>query len=106
VAFSKDVVDRVWQHARVMTDLDPQTWRKDECGAWIRREHYGREDSDFGWKIVNVAAGAPDTVENLRPLQHANGYDRAERRACCKLTADQTDLPGTARTREPRNRRA
>jgi hypothetical protein len=104
--FSKDVVDKVWPHARVMTDLDPQTWRKDECGAWIRREHYGREDSDFGWKIVNVAAGGSDTVENLRPLQHANRYDRAGQRALCKVTSDQTDLPATARTREPRNRKA
>ena len=106
MTFSRETIEKVWLHARVMTDLDPVTWRHDECGAWIRREHYGRTDSDFGWKIANVSAGGPDNAENLRPFQHANGYDRAGRRAHCKVTADQTDLPGTARTREPRNRKA
>ena len=106
MTFSKETIEKVWLHARVMTDLDPVTWRQDECGAWIRREHYGREDSEFGWKIANVSAGGPDNAENLRPLHHANAYDRAGRRARCQFRADQTDLPGTARTREPRNRKA
>lgn len=104
--YSKEVVAKVWQHARVMTDFDPQTWRQDECGAWIRMEHYERADSEFGWKIVNVSAGGPDTVENLRPFQHANGYDRAGQRAHCKVNADQPNTQGTSRIREPRNRNA
>jgi hypothetical protein len=104
--YDKETIDKVWQHGRVMTDLDPALWRKDECGAWMRREHYGRESSEFGWKIVNVSIGGPDTADNLRPLQHANSYDRGERRAHRKVTADQTDLPATARVREPRNRKA
>jgi len=102
--FNKEVVASVWQHARVMSDLDPEGWRQDQCGAWIRREHYGREDSEFGWKIVNVSVGGPDTVENLRPLHHSNGYDRAGQRAHCKVRADQANTQGTSRIREPRNR--
>jgi hypothetical protein len=101
---SKEVVAKVWQHARVMTDLDPETWRQDECGAWIRREHYAREDSEFGWRIVNVSVGGLDSVENLRPLQHANSYDRAGQRAHCKVRADQGNTQGASRVQEPRNR--
>jgi hypothetical protein len=104
--YDHETMDKVWQHGRVMTDLDPALWRKDECGAWMRREHYERPSSEFGWKIVNISIGGPDTVENLRPLQHANGYDRGEQHAHCKVTADQTDSPATARVREPRNRPA
>lgn len=104
--YDKETIDQVWQHGRVMTDLDPALWRRDECGAWMRREHYGRESSEFGWRIVNVSLGGPDTAENLRPLQHANRYDRGERRAHCKVTADQTGSPAPARVREPSNRKA
>jgi hypothetical protein len=75
--FNQEIVAQVWQHARVMTDFDPEGWRQDECGAWIRREHYGRGDSEYGWKIVNVSVGGPDTVENLRPLHHARRTPRA-----------------------------
>ena len=104
--FSKETIEKVWLHARAATELDPEVWRKDECGAWIRREHYGREDSEFGWNIVNVSAGEPDALENLRPMHHANRYDRANRRARCKVKADQAGLPATGRVREPRNRPA
>lgn len=104
MAYSKEVVAKVWQHARVMTDFDPEAWRHDECGAWIRREHYGREDSEFGWKIVNVSIGGPDAVENLRPFQNANSFDRAGQRAHCKVRADQANTQGTSRVQDPRNR--
>lgn len=97
-------VAQVWERARVVDGLDSDQWRKDECGAWMRREHYAREDSEFGWRIVNVSAGGPDTTENLRPLHWRNAYDPALRRAKCVVTADRTGLPATARTVEPRNR--
>lgn len=105
MSHSKEVIAQVWQHARVLTDHDPQIWRQDECGAWIRHEHYGREDSEFGWTIVNISVGGPDTVENLRPFQHANGFDRAAKRAHCRVKADAPNTQGTSRAQEPRNRR-
>ena len=101
-----ETIARVWQHARAFTELSADLWRKDECGAWMRREHYGREDSEFGWRIVNISAGGPDAPENLRPLHHRNAYDPALQRAKCAVTADQTSLPATARVLEPRNRDA
>lgn len=104
MAHSEEVIRQVWEKARGMTELSPELWRRDECGAWIRRDHYGQTRSDFGWKIENVSVGGPDTVENLRAFHHANSYDRAGRHARCRVTADQTDIPVTGHVREPRNR--
>jgi hypothetical protein len=104
MAFSEELIQQVWETARGMTELSPEVWRRDECGAWIRREHYGHEHSEFGWKILNVSPGEPDVPANLRSFHHANGYDRAGRRARCTLTADQTDVPVTGHLRQPRNR--
>lgn len=106
MAFSNEMVARVWEKARGTTELSTETWRKDECGAWINCEQYGHEHSDFGWKIVNVSVGGPDVLENLRPFHHANGYDHARPHARCRVTADQTDVPVTGHIRNPRNRAA
>jgi hypothetical protein len=88
VAFSEDIVQSVWQKARVIADVDPTEWRKDECGAWIRRIHYEHSNSEFGWKIVNVSLGGPDELTKLRALHWQNRYDWALGQAHCKVTAD------------------
>jgi hypothetical protein len=106
MAFSEEMIQQTWEKARGMTELGPEDWRRDECGAWIRREHYGHAHSEFGWKIVNVSLGGPDVLDNLRPFHHANDFDRATRRARCMVAADQTGVPVTGHLREPRNRAA
>jgi len=104
--FSGTLIQQVWEKARGMTEPSPELWRRDECGAWIRHEHYGNERSGFGWKILNVSAGGPDVLDNLRAFHHANGYDPANGRARCSVTADRTGVPVTGHLREPRNRAA
>jgi hypothetical protein len=106
MAFNDETIERVWEKARGMTELGPELWRLDECGAWIRRDHYGSEHSEFGWKIENVVPGGPDVLENLRPFHHANGFDRATGRARCHVKADRTGVPVMEHIREPRNRPA
>ncbi|OGA67572.1 MAG: hypothetical protein A3G83_03815 [Betaproteobacteria bacterium RIFCSPLOWO2_12_FULL_68_20] len=106
MAYTEQVIDQVWRRARAFTELNPETWREDECGAWIRRGDYGQEGSDFGWKIENVSAGGSDTPENLRAFHHSNGYDRANRRPTCRVTADRTHVPTPEQVREPRNRKS
>jgi hypothetical protein len=85
---SPSLIEAVWAHGRTLPEADSAEWRQDACGAWIRREHFGREDSEFGWKIEQIAAGA-QSAENLRPFQWRNGYDIAERAriAACAPTA-------------------
>ena len=104
MAYREELVDAVWQSARALSDFDAEVWRRDVCGAWIRREHYEHARSDFGWKIVNVSAGEPDVPENLRALHHANDYDRANHRPKCRVRADDIDVPASGHSRMPRNR--
>jgi hypothetical protein len=100
------LVDAVWQHGRAMPEADPAHWRQDECGAWMRREQYAQAEAEFGWKLVKVTPGGPDSAETLRPFHRRNGYDVARGSAHCALTADRASLPAEKYLMPPRNRSA
>ena len=100
---SRALVDAVWAHGRAMPEADPDHWRQDACGAWMRREHFGREDSPFGWKMERVSADAA-SAENLRPFNIQNGYDIANARMHRRLAADRSSVPAEKYARPPRNR--
>jgi len=104
MGYSEQLIQQVWEKARANADINADLWREDECGAWINRQYYGNTDSDFGWKIVNVTPGEPDTMENLRPFHHRNAYDLANQKAKCHVTADRTGLATFEHTFQPRNR--
>lgn len=40
--------DEAWEKGETVEGYDPDIIRKDEFGAWIYREHLGKE-SHFGW---------------------------------------------------------
>ena len=103
--YSEQLIQQVWEKGRANGDVSGDLWREDECGAWMSRSDYGKTDSDFGWKIVNVTPGAPDKPENLRPFHHRNGYLVANRHPHCQITADRAGIPPFERTFEPRNRK-
>ena len=100
----RELHDAVWEHGRVMPEADAALWRQDACGAWMQRDHFGREDSDFGWKMEKVSAGGSDAPENLRPFNLRNRYDIANARPHCRMTADRSDVPAEKYARPPRNR--
>jgi hypothetical protein len=87
-----------------MPEADPATFRQDACGAWIRRDQFGHERSEFGWTIVNVSAGAPDAPEHLRPFHCRNRFDRASNTPHCRVTADRAAVPAGEYASPPRNR--
>jgi hypothetical protein len=101
-----ELIDAVWLHGRVMPEADPEHWRQDECGAWMRREHFGREDTDFGWKIESIVPGAAQTPDALRPFHWRNGYDVANRSVHRRVTADRSNVPAEKYASPPRNRSA
>lgn len=88
---SESTVDQVWKRGREITGYDPTRWRRDECGAWMYRDDYGNNQSEFGWHIEAVCSGAPHQAADLRPFQHQNGYDRANHAAHCIVTAVTSD---------------
>jgi hypothetical protein len=54
VNWSEEQVESAWRRGRVLAQADASVWRQDACGAWMRRGHFGREDSEFGSKIENI----------------------------------------------------
>ena len=103
---NNDTVQSVWEKARATNDKDPGEWRKDECGAWIKRDHYGNQGSDFGWKIEPITAGEQQPLENLRPYQHENSFVLDIDKSRCLVTADRKGMPPTASIDTPRNKSA
>jgi hypothetical protein len=100
---SKQVVDKVWEKARATGDQDPTVWRKDECGAWINYDHYGSEESAFGWRILNVSVGASNELDDLRPFHRENNFNRNTGFSVCRVKADREATRSTAQLDAPRN---
>jgi len=99
------LVAEVWEHGRVMPEADAATWRQDDCGAWILRDHFGDEESEFGWKIERVCLEGQGKGARLRPFHCRNSYDLANGRAHCGITADRTHVPAERQAAPPRNKR-
>ena len=75
----KDVEKRsqVWEKGELI-GYDPEDGeevRTDAYGSPMKRGHYGRTDSDYGWEIdhiIPVKLGGTDDLRNLQPLQWEN----------------------------------
>lgn len=106
MAYSEELVQQIWEKARVLPSHDASEWRQDECGAWLRRDAYHHAQSEYGWVIVNTSLGGEEVVENLRPLHCDNAFDRANDKAHCHVTADRSGLQPTGTVDHPKNKTA
>lgn len=78
--FTEEIINQVWQRATAVSNNDPSIWRQDYAGAWIRRDHYGKE-SQYGWEIDHLkplAKGGTDVPDNLYPLHWRNNRKKAD----------------------------
>ena len=82
----EDAIQRVWNKGRAIVSYDPNVWRKDDCGAWINRNHYGNRDSKYGWEIDHIKPNEDDTLSNLRPLQWENNLAKSDGKSVCVVS--------------------
>ncbi|MGB3479728.1 MAG: HNH endonuclease [bacterium] len=87
MAWSTEIINKVWEKAKKVENQDPHKWCKDECGAWIGRSDYGNRNSQYGWEIDHISPDGGDVLSNLRPLQWENNVDKGEGRLKCNVKA-------------------
>ena len=90
MSYSEEIVQQVWEKADVEPGHDPNIMRKDECEAWISRQHYGIRASEYGWEIDHIkplSQGGTDELPNFRPLQWENKTTKRGDCVSCPVTA-------------------
>lgn len=93
--WTEEEIQKIWEKAKVCPPNDPNVWRQDQCGAWIKRDMYGaaaenESHTSYKWQIDHVkpdSKGGPDIVSNARPLQWYNNDSRQNNRLKSKVTA-------------------
>ena len=72
--FNEQIIQQVWDKATIVDGYNPNLWRQDFAGAWIRRDSYGTT-MNFGWEIDHlhpVSIGGGDNIGNLSPIHCRN----------------------------------
>lgn len=81
--YTKEELRKVWEKASIIMGNDPDIFRKDKAGAWIRWSDYGKTEikTNYGWHIDHKkpkSKGGNDDLENLQPLHWANNEAKAD----------------------------
>ena len=102
--YSEQIIQQIWERGRAMPYQDSTIWRKDQCGAWMMRDAYEQEHSDYGWNIRSILPGDSGALEHLRPFHHKNAFIRASGKPQCHVTSDRTSLRSTDHIDHPLNK--
>ena len=73
-------IDAAWEKAIKQPNNNPDVFRKDYAGAWIRKSDYG-ETTDYGWEIDHLIPLAQDgtySLDNLIPMHWRNNRTKGD----------------------------
>ncbi len=85
--FSETIIQRVWKKGKIVSTHKPSLWRKDDCGAWMKRDEFRNRRSEYGWEIDDISPGGPDALCNVRPVHWQNNVDQMSGLLKCHVTA-------------------
>jgi hypothetical protein len=69
---------RAWKKAIEVEGYDPNVWRKDFAGAWIRFDSFGSR-TEYGWGIdymCPLSKGGTNTEENIIAMHWQNNLKK------------------------------
>ena len=70
MAYSKEILDKIWEKGIVIRGKNPDKYRKDINGNVMYRQSYGKF-SEMGWNVDHKKAkanGGSDSLRNLQPM--------------------------------------
>lgn len=76
--YSQEIIELVWRKGAVISGRDSNAYRKDACGATIKRIEHGNRDSVYGWEIDHINPDGSDFLSNLQPLQWENNVEKSD----------------------------
>jgi 5-methylcytosine-specific restriction endonuclease McrA len=79
--WTEEEVEQIWKKGIIDAKYDPNVFRKDIYGLWIKRSDYGKCDSDYGWEIDHVwpvSQGGSNRFDNLQPLHWKNNRSKGD----------------------------
>jgi hypothetical protein len=87
MSYTEITIQKVWDKGATVENADSRFWRKDQCGAWIARNHYGDKNSLHGWEIDRISEEGEDEPANIRSLQWQNKESKKESSLTCPVVS-------------------
>ena len=78
--FTEQGLRTIWGAGRKSANLDPDVYRQDICGLWMKFDRHG-QGGKYGWEIDHikpVALNGGDEFGNLQPLHWRNNRRKGD----------------------------